>query len=63
MEIVVWLPEYGVIRDGQVHISIVVDARLRRHPLLKIWTCPSITTPYSGNQTKNCIFYSLSNAL
>ena len=24
MEIVVWLPEYGVIMDGQVHISIVV---------------------------------------
>ena len=33
------------------------------HQLLKIWTCPSIIRPYSGNQTQISTFYSLSHAL
>ncbi len=36
--------------------------RLHLHPLLKIWTCPSIVRPKSGKKTKISIFYFLSGS-
>ncbi len=48
MEIFVWLLEYGLIMDG--HTTQNIDY-------------PSITRPYSGNQTKISVCYSLSHAL